>query len=286
MKLSRLFLLTTSLTTIVCSISASDVVLTAKAEGYTAFHDAVVQAGLYEHAKKNVGEKNSMAPFTVFVPTNEAFAALKNVSADEQKKLITFHVVPGKKIEKPAEEMKSGVPTVGEQLLFMADEKIFLEDSEHKAAIIKGPITAQNGTLYIIDHVIAPAGTALPSATQPTTQAVAAPTPQSGETKASDDEEQGEAHAAAQPANAEPLAQAAQPAQLPQQPIAPIQFIPVPVPSAPQANMLTEQTGQILASNVTQLTQSIQLLIHVIQQAQQQVGTPSQAEAVPLTVIP
>lgn len=278
--------LTTSL-----AYGSNDVVLTAKSEGYTAFHDAVMQAGLYEHAKKDVGEKHSMAPFTVFVPTNEAFTALKDVPADQQKKLITFHVIPGKKIEKPAEEMASGVPTVGEQLLFMKDEKIFLDESESKASIVKGPIAAKNGVIYIIDHVIAPAGTTLPSTAQPAapqqaTQTTTAAPVKPIETKASDDEEKEEAPTAVKPAHPELAPQTAQPAAIAQQAIAPMQFIPVPVPSVPQANTLTEQTGQILASSVAQLTQSIQLLIHVIQQAQQQVGTPSQAEAVPLTVIP
>jgi hypothetical protein len=152
-----------------------------------------------------------------------------------------------------------------------------LEDSENKAGIVKGPIAAKNGVLFVIDHIIAPAGTTLAAAAAPTQ----APAPQ----KTSDDEEKEETPVSA------PTAVAAQAPQMPIQQVmpqanAPVQILPIQVAAPQQAGLLTEQTGQILANGVNQLTQSIQLLIHVIQQAQQQVGTPSQAEAVPLTVIP
>jgi len=141
-----------------CIASGDDVVKTAQKEGYSAFHDAVMQAGLYEHAKKDIDEKGSLAPFTVFVPTNQAFEALVKSSPEEQKKSITFHVVPRKKIENIATEMETGVTTVGEQLLFAKENKIFLDESDTKASIIKGPIQARNGLVYIIDTVLLPAG--------------------------------------------------------------------------------------------------------------------------------
>jgi|GEM_PF-1970672 len=261
------------------SMVAEDVVLTAKTSGCTLFHDAVMHAGLYEHAKKEVGEKHSMAPFTVFVPTNDAFNAIKDLPDHDQKKLIPFHVVPGKKIENPSEEMKTGVSTVGEQLLFMKDSKLFLDESETHATIIKGPIAAKNGVIYIIDHILVPAGTTLPTAhtkspeSSPVTQPAEPATPH---THSNEDEEE---EIPQQKAASTPVAPPTQTA-IPVQPMG-----AAPLPTAP-TNLLTEQTGQVLASGITQLTQSIQLLIHVIQQAQQQVGTQTPSESVPLTVIP
>jgi hypothetical protein len=131
--------------------------------------------------------------------------------------------------------------------------------------------------LFVIDHIIAPAGTTLAAAVVPTQ----APAPQ----KVSDDEAPTpttEATSAPQ----QPIAPQMPIQQVMPQANAPVQILPIQVAAPQQAGLLTEQTGQILANGVNQLTQSIQLLIHVIQQAQQQVGTPSQAEAVPLTVIP
>jgi hypothetical protein len=261
-------------------LAAEDVVLKAEKEGCTAFHDAVMKTGLYEHAKKEIGEKHSMAPFTVFVPTNDACSVLKDLPQDQQKKLLPFHVVPGKQIENPAEEMKTGVSTVGEQLLFMKDSKLFLDESETHATIIKGPIAAKNGVIYIIDHILAPAGTTLPTthtespASAPTTQLTQ---PTTAHTHSNEDEEEGEA-----PQHGATSTPVATPTQttLTMQPMG-----AAPLPAAP-TNLLTEQTGQVLASGITQLTQSIQLLIHVIQQAQQQVGTQTPSESVPLTVIP
>jgi uncharacterized surface protein with fasciclin (FAS1) repeats len=146
--------------------STTDVVVTAKTEGYTAFHDAVMSSGLYEHAKKSEGEGGSLAPFTVFVPTNDSLAAIKTLDAKKQKKYITYHVVPGKKIEKPDDAMKEGVSTVGEKLLFAAGGQVYLDESKTKATIIKGPIAASNGVLYVIDHVLLPAEQTTPTQTQ------------------------------------------------------------------------------------------------------------------------
>jgi len=97
MKTQNLFYVLTLLAISPILTATDDVVITAQKEGYTAFHDAVMDAGVYEHAKKDAGAKGSLAPFTVFVPTNEAFEKIKLLDAKKKKKYITFHVVPGKK---------------------------------------------------------------------------------------------------------------------------------------------------------------------------------------------
>lgn len=178
MKKQNILILTIALINAPLAADA-DVVVTAKTEGYSAFHDAVMSAGIYEHAKKNEGDAGSLAPFTVFVPTNEAFEAIKSLDAKKLKKYITYHVVPGKRLEKLDETMKDGVGTVGEKLLFSQNGELFLDESKTKAKVTKGPITASNGLIYVIDHVLLPAEDAAPAAQKPAaTPAVAAtPTP-------------------------------------------------------------------------------------------------------------
>jgi len=275
-KQSVLHFLTIALINSMSAICA-DVVVTAQTEGYSAFHDAVMHAGIYDHAKKNEGESGSLAPFTVFVPTNEAFEAIKNLDAKKQKKYITYHVVPGKKIEKPEAEMKDGVGTVGEKLLFATDGTIFLDESKTKAKIIKGPITAKNGLLYIIDQVLLPAGEELPAS-----EKAAAATEKSTDKPAEKTTDKAVEKTTEKPtekATEKHEAKSEAPAEIKAVPTAaPIQFMmPMQLPQ-PEAT-LSEKTAQTLTATMTQLTQSIQLLIHVIQQAQNPIEPTADAKA-------
>ena len=213
----------------------ADVVLTAQKEGYTAFHDAVMQAGLYDHAKKKRDEDGSLAPFTVFVPTNEAFDAIKSLDEKTKKKLITLHVLPHAEVKKPDEEMKTGLPTVGEKLLFASDNKVFIDESETKATVVKGPLSADNGLVYVIDTVLLPAGVTVPKQVEQPKK--------TEETKPAEHTKQTE-----------------------------------------EKTALSEKTAETLTSAVTQLTQSIQLLIHVIQQAQIQSVPAEKEQAKPIVV--
>jgi hypothetical protein len=266
MKNPIIYFLTLTLIAACIQADGSDVVVTAKNEGYTSFHDAVMSAGIYEHAKKNEGETGSLAPFTVFVPTNDALAAIKTLDAKKQKKYITYHVVPGKKIEKPDEAMKEGVGTVGEKLLFAASGEVYLDESKTKAKIIKGPIAASNGVLYVIDQVLLPAGEELPAPEKPTitpTPTAVTPTPPTPVV-------------AATPAPAHTSTVAVTPT--------PIQLM-MPIQTQPQET-ITEKTAQTLTATITQLTQSIQLLIHVIQQAQNPLEPTPQTDKAPTTTTP
>jgi len=142
----------------VSMIAADDVVVTAQKQGCTGFYDAVVATGIYENAKLDIGAPNSLAPFTVFVPSNNALATLASFDTHTKKKTITYHVVPGKKIMNPAEEMKDGVPTVGGLLLKAAGNTVFLDESKTIATITSAtPIEARNGVIYLIDTTLLPA---------------------------------------------------------------------------------------------------------------------------------
>lgn len=218
---NTLFLLCILTTTVA---SARDVVLTAQQLGHTTFHDAVHAADLYKHAKKQAGTDGSLAPFTVFVPTNKAFREANITDPAVKKRVITYHVVPGQEITDVRSIGSDGVPTVGEELLQSNGLTVGLEESSVRANIVQGPIKADNGVVYVVDKVITPADMqgAKPDVTQRKEAVVSQP--------------------ATHPVT--PGAQSTHSAPSPQ----------------------TTVTNEQIMQSVTQLTQSIQLLIHVIQQ--------------------
>lgn len=117
--------------------------------------DAVSAADLVETLQ---GE----GPFTVFAPTNEAFAALppaelkrllKPANKDELANILTYHVVAG---DIKAADLADGqmVETVqGEKLEVAIDgDEVMIGD----ARVIQPDIAADNGTVHVIDTVLLP----------------------------------------------------------------------------------------------------------------------------------
>jgi uncharacterized surface protein with fasciclin (FAS1) repeats len=98
-------------------------------------------------------------PYTVFAPTDAAFAKLPKGALDDllkdQEKLaavLTYHVVPGKVM---AADVKPGkVKTVQGQSLTLAAKNgaVMVND----ARVIKTDITASNGVIHVIDSVVLP----------------------------------------------------------------------------------------------------------------------------------
>ena len=100
-------------------------------------------------------------PFTVFAPTDEAFAklpagTLENLLKPENKAklaaILTYHVVPGKVM---AADIKPGkVKTVNgsEVALTMADGKVKVNE----AKVVKADIETSNGVIHVIDAVLIP----------------------------------------------------------------------------------------------------------------------------------
>lgn len=116
--------------------------------------DLVKTAGL-------VDTLNGTGPFTVFAPTNEAFAKLpaETVAALKAdpvrlKSVLTYHVVAGKV---PASEVVklTEAKTVNGALvkISVVDGKVMLNDS---ATVIKTDVMADNGIIHAIDTVILP----------------------------------------------------------------------------------------------------------------------------------
>lgn len=112
----------------------------------------VVKAGLTETLK-------SSGPFTVFAPTNEAFAKVPaktmedlGNNPDRLKAVLTYHVLSGKVMA--AEVKNSNAKTVnGANLaLSKAGEFVTVED----AMVQKADISATNGVVHIVDSVLIP----------------------------------------------------------------------------------------------------------------------------------
>lgn len=98
-------------------------------------------------------------PFTVFAPTNEAFAAIPKDKLDALaanpamlKSVLLYHVVSG---DVTSDKIQPGmVPTVEGQSINITskDGKVFVNDAQ----VVKADIKASNGVIHVIDHVIMP----------------------------------------------------------------------------------------------------------------------------------
>lgn len=141
--------------------AAKDIVDTAVEAKFTTLADLLKAAGLVESLK---GE----GPFTVFAPTDEAFAKLPKALLDDLKKpenkqkladILTYHVVKGK--VHAAEVMKMDGKTTktlnakAEIRFTVKDGKVMLND---KATVTKTDVAASNGVIHVIDTVIMPPG--------------------------------------------------------------------------------------------------------------------------------
>ena len=105
-------------------------------------------------------------PFTVFAPTNDAFAALLTelgitkaaLLADKPllTKVLTYHVVSGRV---PKSSVPVGVPiTTVEGETFSIDATLAITDQRgRKANIVATDVFASNGVVHLIDKVILPA---------------------------------------------------------------------------------------------------------------------------------
>lgn len=134
------------------SVHAKDIVDTAVAAGsFKTLATALGAAGLVDTLK-------GKGPFTVFAPTDEAFAKIPNADLDALLKdkakltaVLTYHVVPGKVM---AADVKAGkVKTVqGSELTVTTMGGVQVDG----AKVVKTDITADNGVIHVIDTVVIP----------------------------------------------------------------------------------------------------------------------------------
>lgn len=102
--------------------------------------------------------KNSTSKYTIFVPTNGAFAQLPggtiaNLSSAEKLRLVQYHVVSGRAIDVDALTASTIEALSRDMLNFnYGTDKIPMVNS----AIIVTEYTGKNGTVYLIDNVLLP----------------------------------------------------------------------------------------------------------------------------------
>ncbi|MDX2231631.1 MAG: fasciclin domain-containing protein [Leptolyngbyaceae cyanobacterium bins.349] len=121
-----------SFTTLVAAIKAADLVDTLKGKG----------------------------PFTVFAPTDEAFAKLPAGTVDsllkdipQLKKILTYHVVSGKVMAADVTKLKSAKTVEGSEVAIDASNGVKVNDS----SVTTADVAVDNGVIHIIDTVLIPA---------------------------------------------------------------------------------------------------------------------------------
>jgi uncharacterized surface protein with fasciclin (FAS1) repeats len=149
--MKKLFIVS-ALTAAALSVQAKDIVDTAVADGnFKTLATALQAAGLVDTLK-------GPGPFTVFAPTDAAFAKVPKADLDALLKdkakltaVLTYHVVPGKVM---AKDVKPGkVKTVqGSELTVATTGGVTVDN----AKVTKADVTADNGVIHVIDTVVIP----------------------------------------------------------------------------------------------------------------------------------
>ncbi|WP_440951888.1 fasciclin domain-containing protein [Methanococcoides sp. FTZ1] len=131
-----------------------DIVDTAvNAGSFNTLVQAVQAAGLEETLR-------SEGPFTVFAPTDEAFAALPEgtleaLLEDEEAlaAVLTYHVVAGEVMAADVAGLESAETVQGESVIFtVTDDGVMVND----ANVVQADIEASNGVIHVIDKVLLP----------------------------------------------------------------------------------------------------------------------------------
>jgi uncharacterized surface protein with fasciclin (FAS1) repeats len=149
-------IVTSSATPIARQAAAKDIVDTAVAAGsFKTLAKALEAAGLVETLK-------GKGPFTVFAPTDEAFAklpagALQDLLKPENKeklqRVLTYHVVPGKVTASDVVKLTSANAVSGDTLRIAASNGSVMVGG---ARVVKTDIEASNGVIHVIDTVLLP----------------------------------------------------------------------------------------------------------------------------------
>lgn len=124
---------TEALSTLVAAVQAADLVETLQSEG----------------------------PFTVFAPTNDAFAALpdgtlesllEEANKGQLTDILTYHVVPGKVMSSDLSDGMTATTVQGQEITIGVGDGVTVDG----ANVIQADIEASNGVVHVIDAVILP----------------------------------------------------------------------------------------------------------------------------------
>jgi uncharacterized surface protein with fasciclin (FAS1) repeats len=163
--MSRSFAIATAFVSMLGLVSASkstaaepaqkDIVETAVAAEFKTLVKAVQAAGLVDTLK-------SKGPFTVFAPTDKAFAAIPKEKLEallKDKKalaaVLTYHVVSGKVMAADVVKLDEAKTVQGQNVRILSKNgKVRINE----ATVVKADIATSNGVIHVIDAVLLPPG--------------------------------------------------------------------------------------------------------------------------------
>ena len=144
--------------TIALRAETRDVVDTAIAAGsFKTLAKALDAAGLVTTLK-------GAGPFTVFAPTDEAFAKLpagtletllKPENKEKLRRILTYHVVAGKVMASDVVKLQSARAVSGDTIAVKVEDGMVHVDN---ATVTSADVVASNGVIHVIDSVILPKG--------------------------------------------------------------------------------------------------------------------------------
>src|SRR4051812_31885538 len=135
--------------------TAADIVDTAIAGKFNTLVAAVKAAGLVDTLK-------GPGPFTVFAPTDEAFAKLPAGTLQELLKpenkaklqsILKYHVISGKKISGDVMKSNAAQTVQGSNLTIKTRNGDVMVNNAH---VVKADVAADNGVIHVIDTVLLP----------------------------------------------------------------------------------------------------------------------------------
>src|ERR671910_1357607 len=158
MSIKRNLLAAAGVLALASPAAAADIVETAASNGsFTTLVAAAKAAGLVDTLK-------GPGPFTVFAPTDDAFAKLPAGTVESLLKpenkakltaILTYHVVPGRVMAADVGKVQEAKTVNGKMLMVSTKGGgVMINDAKVTAT----DITATNGVIHVIDSVILPAG--------------------------------------------------------------------------------------------------------------------------------
>lgn len=145
-------------------------VMNARAAGDKDIVDTAISAGQFNTLAKALNAAGLVqtlkgpGPFTVFAPTDEAFAKLppgtlesllKRENKDQLTAILTYHVVPGRVTAADVAKLREAKTVNGKTVaVAQSDGKVIINN----AKVTTADVSASNGVIHVIDTVMLPPG--------------------------------------------------------------------------------------------------------------------------------
>lgn len=129
-----------------------------QADGFNTLVQALQSAEL-------VGALQGEGPFTVFAPTDEAFAALPEGTLEsllqpenqgQLQAILQYHVVSGKAMASDVVGMNSAETLQGQSVQIQVNDGTVTLTGQNSATVVQTDIEASNGVIHVIDTVLLP----------------------------------------------------------------------------------------------------------------------------------